>query len=124
MNDDSSSYRSRFPNLAHLFGAYFYQCAYEDDGGVDGIIWQYVDCKGSAYANQTVKELDELIALDLPVQELERVVTDYLHSGYFGYDEKNPTKAAYDWLRNIRDTLTETATTMDHGASAKEQRQP
>lgn len=124
MNEDSNSYRSRFPSLAHLFGAYFYQCAYEYDGGAEGIVAQYAYQEGLACTKQAVKELYELIALDLPVQELERVVTDCLHSGYFGYDEDNPTQAAYDWLRKIRDTLAESAATMAEAASAKERREP
>lgn len=92
----------KFPSLDHFFGCYFYQSWRSEYENEEMAIKGYVDGDGPEEACRVVRELDQLLALDLPEAEFDRVMYEDLDC-YYNPKPRGVTMS--EWLRWVRATL-------------------
>lgn len=95
-------YSEKFPLLHSFFFNVLHVDWHDFHKDEDSAIKEDVFETDAKYAFDTIKELDQLIALDLKEPELCQAVCDDLGCDYYpdgAYKDMN------DWLRLIRDTI-------------------
>ncbi len=91
-----------FPSLDHFFGCYFYQSWRSEYDNEEMAIKGYVDDDGPEEAGRVVRELDRLLALDLPEAKLDEMMCDDLGC-YYNPEPSGLSMSA--WLRWVRSML-------------------
>ena len=104
------NYSERFPLLHGFFFNVFNVDWQEDHESEDDAIKEDVYDTDAQCTLDTIKELDDLIALKLSEPELRSVIVSQFGSGYYPGYTLHTVEEVYDWLRFIRNTMAKYAT--------------
>ncbi len=95
-------FRDKFPDLSYLLRAGFYIDWDMEHKSEEDAVRAIADCLTTQELQNTIKELDQFIALKLKEPELYQAVCEDMDSGYY---PDTDYKDVNDWLRWVRDTL-------------------
>ncbi len=95
-------FKDKFQDLAYLLRAYFFVDWRIEHSSEEDAVRAFVNDLSYPEVQNTIKELDQFIALELKEPELYQAVCEDMDSGYY---PDTDYKDVNDWLRWVRDTL-------------------